>query len=207
MAARLKSSHHAGTTLVELMVSATIFLLLMSAIMSFYISGAKVNTQQNQRLEMVRRSLRLLDRLEVKLAYSRVIWLGAVTNEKDTKDNYRQAGNAGNDAPPPDQTILFAPLAKAQRLPEEGAPWDSRVEKIYVVTKAEAGPQVFCSDRQGQTVLLGSLSPGETIELSQEEGCIKVKLALNFYQSGAATPEGQRYIQERTIPLHNYLHY
>ena len=206
MAARLKSSHHAGTTLVELMVSATIFLLLMSAIMSFYISGAKVNTQQNQRLEMVRRSLRLLDRLEVKLAYSRVIWLGSVTSEKDTKDNNRQASNA-DDAPPSEQTILFAPLSKAQRHPEEGAPWDSRVEKIYVTTKAEAGPQVFCSDGQGQTVLLGSLSPGETIELSQEEGCIKVKLALNFYQSGAATPEGQQYIQERTIPLHNYLHY
>lgn len=223
MAAGLNSKRLHGTTLVELMVSAALFLLLISAIMSFYISGAKVTNQQEQRLEMVRRSLRLLDRLEVQLAYARIIWLGTVGDtanpEQQTESNASSnastkvqesnsnQGDSSTQGSNSTQVILFAPLASTTHNPADGAPWDSRAAKIYVVESDGAGPQVFYCDGQGQTRLLGSLFAGETIQFSQQAGVLKVKLTLNFYPNGQEAPKEQRYVQERAIPLHNHLHY
>ena len=61
-----------GTTLIEVLVVTSIFLLLMSMILGFYIYGTRATSRHEGISESYRRAIQHIARLETYLAFSRV---------------------------------------------------------------------------------------------------------------------------------------
>lgn len=66
-----------GTTLVELLVVMTLFSLIMTAILAFYIEASKVTRSQDLYSGNYRRLLAAADRIEALTAYSRIYKVSA----------------------------------------------------------------------------------------------------------------------------------
>ena len=185
---RIKQQRTSGTTFIELMVSSTIFLLLMGVIMSFYISGAKVTRQQDQRSDTMRRALNIADKFEILLSNSRLIWSGV----KDSGDK--------------PQILVFTPLDTSASPPitAKGVKWSRKAETIYYDANSKA-PQFIHINGEGNERPLGRLKLGEKAILTVTKNSVTLRLELLYYPHSVqpVSEEIPIYIHERTIPIVN----
>ena len=181
-----------GTTFIELMVASTVFLLLMGVIMSFYISGAKVTRQQDQRSDTMRRALNITDKFETLLKDSRLIWVGVGENE---------------DKP---QVLIFTPLEADTPLPvtANGPKWSQKAETIYYDAKSQT-PQFILVNGEGKERPLGRLKKGETATITADSDSVTIRLALLYYPHKDQTvPDpNEVFVHERIIPIVNVAEY
>ncbi len=191
--------HPFGTTLVELMVAMTVFLTMMSAIMTFYIQGSKVTTHQESRMEALRRSLRVLDRLETQLAYSRLI--------------FAESGSGDGQ----ESLIIFVKIADPDNgkdsYTSKGTSWENVAHTIRLITSDDGGKRTLVQTTATQQVVdLASLYPDESLTFSANSHALNVKLKMRAHpeaQSSSPTSsnndeDDSRYIKlERAIPIYN----
>lgn len=180
-----------GTTFVELMTTSAIFLLLMGIIMSFYISGAKVTKQQDQRSDTMRRALKIVDKFEVLLSQSRLIWAGSREKEQQAK------------------ILIFSPLDEKTPISSKGINWSKSAEQIYLDTSDPQNQQFIHITRDGQKHFIGQLKKGESADILTSSQCVIIKLTLLYYpdEAQAIDHKPEEYRHERTIPLYNRENY
>ncbi|MBQ7568062.1 hypothetical protein IJT17_04580 [bacterium] len=188
MAAGLISSRRTyGTTLIELLTASSIFLLLIGVIMSFYISGARVTRQQDQHSETLRRGLRIVNRIEVLLSYSHLLWAGRDYSEQES------------------QVLLFVPLADNPLASLNGISWSRKAAKLCVDISDKNEQRIVHTDISGNKRLIGTLGKGESIEFACGASQVRIVLKLlNSPVAGEHAPEeNEIHTQERAIPIYN----
>ena len=178
-----------GTTILELLVSATTFLLVLSAILTFYTSGAKVTQQQDERMEAMRRSMRILDRLETAVAYSKVYGYAKLDGSSDESE-----------------ALFFFRPDSENPVEQRGPNWTVNACKI-ILTKATTDGNRFLvyEDENQKRRRIADIYKDETLTMELAGNYLKVEMSLLYYPNKTEVKAEERayYKMTRNIPIYN----
>jgi prepilin-type N-terminal cleavage/methylation domain-containing protein len=130
-----------GTTLIELLTVMTIFSVLMSLILGFYIYAYRVSGSRDRLSAAYRKMITIMDKVETLLANSKVIY-------ENTSE------------------VVFCPMNATQPLLKGGWPnWSPPTTLLVTPASktANSGYQLLARTSDSKTSVVGLVGPGEAI--------------------------------------------
>jgi len=131
-----------GATLIELMTAATLFLIMLGSVLSFYVYASGVSARQEKVSEGYRSAMLHLDKLETVLGYSRIY---AVQREGSV--------------------VVFEPPSENGAPPTVVRRWPQLSGRLATIYVDESGQRVVRRDN-GANVTLFRLPYGEKVVFS-----------------------------------------